>query len=49
MAGQHHQCSGHELGQIWEMVRDGEAWDDAVHGVVKTTTENIQVNMLFYS
>ena len=25
MAGRHHQCNGHELGQIREMVRDREA------------------------
>ena len=24
MAGWHHQCNEHELGQTWEMVRDGE-------------------------
>ena len=32
-AGWHYWCSGHELGQILEMVRDREAWSAAVHGV----------------
>ena len=38
MAGWHHQCSGHELGQT---LRDGEgqgAWRAAVHGVTKSQT-----------
>ena len=38
MAGQHHRCNGHELGQIWEMVRDREAWGAAVYGVAKSWT-----------
>ena len=24
------------LGELWEMVRDREAWHDAVHGVAKS-------------
>ena len=36
MAGQQHWCNEHELGQIWEMVRDREAWCAAVHGVTKS-------------
>ena len=24
MAGCHHRCNGHELGKLWEMVRDTE-------------------------
>ena len=26
------------LGELWEMVRDREAWHDAVHGVTKNQT-----------
>ena len=33
MAGWHHGCNGHELGQTWELVRDREDWHAAVHGV----------------
>jgi len=27
------------LGKLWEMVRDREAWGAAVHGVVKNRTQ----------
>ena len=27
------------LGKLWEMVRDREAWHAAVHGVTKTWTQ----------
>ena len=38
MAGWHHQCNGHELGQTLEMVRDREAWSAVVHEVAKSQT-----------
>ena len=27
------------LGKLWEMLRDREAWDVAVHGVTKSRTQ----------
>ena len=33
MAGWLHRLHGHKSEQIWEMVKDREAWRDAVHGV----------------
>ena len=38
MAGWHHQCSEHELGQSLEMVRNREVWHAAVYGVAKLET-----------
>ena len=29
---------GRNLGKLWEMVRDREAWHAAVHGVLKSQT-----------
>ena len=33
MVGWHHRLKGHELGKLWEMVRDREAWRAAAHGL----------------
>jgi len=38
MLGWHHQCNGTNLGKLWEMVRDREAWCTAAHGVAKRQT-----------
>ena len=38
MVGWHHQLNGHELEQLWETVKDREAWRAAVHGVMKSWT-----------
>ena len=38
MPGWHHRCNGHELGKLWEMVRDREAWRATVHGITKSRT-----------
>ena len=37
--GRHHQLNGHELEQIWEMVKDREVWHAAVYGVAKSWTQ----------
>ena len=38
MVGWHHRLSEHEFEQIWDMVKDREAWSAAVHGVTKSWT-----------
>ena len=38
MVGWHHQLNGHELEQLWEMVKDREAWCAVVQGVMKSQT-----------
>ena len=35
----HHQPNGHEFEQPPEMVKDREAWHDAVLGVAKSLTQ----------
>ena len=39
MVGWHHRLNGHEFEQTLEMVKDGEAWCAAVHGVIKRQTQ----------
>ena len=36
--GWHHGLYGHESEQLWEIVKDREAWCAAVHGVTKNRT-----------
>ena len=38
MAGWYHWLDGHELGRLWELVMDREAWRAAIHGVAKSQT-----------
>ena len=38
MVGWHHWLNGHEFEQLWEMMKDREAWCAAVHRVTKTWT-----------
>ena len=38
MVGWHHQLNGHEFDQLWEIVKDREAWPAEVHGVPKSWT-----------
>ena len=38
MAGWHHQLDDMTLRKLWEMVKDREAWNAALHGVAKSQT-----------
>ena len=39
MIGWHHWLNGHSLSKLREIVKDGEAWCAAVHGVTKSQTQ----------
>ena len=38
MVGWHHRLNGYEFSKLQEMVKDREAWHDAVHGIAKSWT-----------
>ena len=38
MAEWHHRLDGRELGELWELVMDREAWRAVIHGVTKSRT-----------
>ena len=39
MVGWHRNAIDMNLGKLWEMVRDREAWCAAAHGVTKSWTQ----------
>ena len=47
MAGQHHQCSEHELGHTREIMSCRETWCAAVHEITKSRTWKLN-NTNFY-
>ena len=38
MAGWHHDSMYVSLSELWELVRDREAWRAAIHGIAKSRT-----------
>ena len=38
MVGGIKESNGHDLGKLWELVMDREAWRAAIHGVAKNPT-----------
>ena len=36
MVGWHHQLNGHVFDNLWEMVKEREAWPASVHMVTKS-------------
>ena len=38
MVGWHHDSMDMNLGKLWELVMDREAWRDAVHGITRSQT-----------
>ena len=39
MAEWHYRVNGHKFEKLWGMVKDREAWCDAVHGVTRSQTQ----------
>ena len=39
MVGWHHQLSGHDFEQTWEIVKIRESWHASFHGVTKSWTQ----------
>ena len=39
MDGWHHDSVDMNLGELWELVMDREAWRAAIHGVPKSRTQ----------
>ena len=39
MVGWHHRLNGHDLGKVWELVMDREAWHVVLQGVTKSRTQ----------